>query len=35
MLLLRDLLSLIQKRWPDVEYMATDKLGDLIIGEKV
>jgi hypothetical protein len=31
---LRDLLSSIQKRWPDVEYMTTDKLGDLIISEK-
>jgi hypothetical protein len=31
---LRELLSLIQKRWPDVEYMTTDKLGDLIISEK-
>jgi hypothetical protein len=32
---LRDLLSSIQKRWPDVEFMATDKLGDLIISEKL
>jgi hypothetical protein len=31
--LLNDLLSRIQKRWPDTEFMSVDKLGDLILEE--
>jgi hypothetical protein len=30
---LRDLLQCIVKRWPDVEFMAANELGDLIAGE--
>jgi hypothetical protein len=30
LLLLRQLLSAIQKKWPEVEFMSTDELGDLI-----
>jgi len=28
--LLEELLSKIMKRWPDVEFMSSDELGDLI-----
>lgn len=30
LMLLRQLITTVQKRWPDVEFMTTDKLGDLI-----
>lgn len=31
---LKSLLSEITKKWPDVEFLSTDKLGQLILGEK-
>jgi hypothetical protein len=30
---LRQLIAAIQKKWPDVEFMSTDKLGDLLTSE--
>ena len=32
LLLLKDLLRHIKKTWPDVEFMTSDQLGDLIAG---
>lgn len=31
---LKDLLKRITERWPDVEFMSADQLGDLIVKEK-
>jgi hypothetical protein len=35
LVLLKKLLNEIQKRWPDVEFMAIDKLGDLIVNQHI
>lgn len=34
LLLFKDLLTKIINKWPDVEFITTDQLGDLIVGEK-
>ena len=34
LLLLKQLLKLLTERWPDVEFMSSDKLGRLILNEE-
>lgn len=35
LILLRDILKVISKKWPEVEFMTTDQLGDLITGNNM